>query len=113
VLILSGMEIPGLSGYEMSSGSPPLLATQGTSDTINPPSYTATFFDAASPPKYLLNLLGAPHLGPYTDEQPQLGIVERVTLAFMDRYLKRSPRATARLVADGNVPGVARLEADP
>jgi dienelactone hydrolase len=112
-VILSGMEIPGLSGYEMSSGSPPLLATQGTSDTINPPSFTATFFDAAAPPKYLLNLLGAPHLGPYTDEQPQLGIVERVTIAFMDRYLKRSSRAAPRLVADGNVAGVARLEADP
>jgi hypothetical protein len=56
-----------------------------------------------------LSLLGAPHLGPYTDEQPQLGIVERVTLAFLDRYLKHRPGARARMWKDGNVPSLASL----
>jgi fermentation-respiration switch protein FrsA (DUF1100 family) len=112
-VILSGMEIPGLSGYEMASGSPPLLATQGTSDTINPPSFTTEFFDAAAPPKFLLRLLGAPHLPPYTDEQPQLGIVERVTIAFLDRYLKHRARAAGTMARAGNVVGVAELQADP
>lgn len=112
-LILSGMEIPGVGGYDFPAPSPPLLATQGLADTINPPGATYAFFDAAPAPKYLLTMPGAPHLGPYTDEQPQLGVVERVTIAFFDRYLKGSHGALARMKAAGHVPGVADLEADP
>jgi fermentation-respiration switch protein FrsA (DUF1100 family) len=112
-VILSGAKIPHVGGYQMSPGSPPLLATQGTSDTINPPHFTSDFFDIAARPKYLLRLLGAGHLAPYTTEQPQLGIVERVTIAFMDRYLKRRSGAARALVAAGNVSGVAQLVAEP
>lgn len=111
--ILSGMEIPGVGGYDFPSASPPLLATQGLADTINPPPYTLAFFAAARSPKYLLTLPGAPHLGPYTSEQPQLRIVERVTIDFFDTYLKRVPGGLARLRRDGNVPGLAALQADP
>ncbi len=94
-MILSGARIPMLGGFAFPAHAPPLLATQGTADTINPPSFTHDFFDAAPTPKFLLNLLGATHLPPYTDEQPQLGIVERVTIAFMDHYLKRAPGGLA------------------
>jgi predicted dienelactone hydrolase len=110
-VILSGMEIPGVGGYDFPAPSPPLLATQGLADTINPPSTTFAFWDAAPAPKYLLTMPGAPHLGPYTDEQPQLGIVERVTSAFLDRYLKGEREALARLKRAGNVPGLASLRA--
>lgn len=116
-VILSGMEIPGEGGYDFgrASGvrSPPLLATQGTADTINPPGATSAFFEVAPKPKYLLQLLGASHLGPYTDEQPQLGIVERVTVAFLNRYLKGDRAALRRMTDAGNVSGVAALESDP
>ena len=95
------------------SPSPPLLATQGTADTINPPSFTTNFYDIAPAPKYLLWLLGASHLPPYTYQQPQLGIVERVTIAFLDHYLKGSARALRRMRAAGTVAGLARLDADP
>jgi dienelactone hydrolase len=108
-VILSGAEIPGEGGYDFPAPSPPLLATQGLADTINPPSLTYTFFDAAPQPKFLLTLPGAPHLGPYTDEEPQLGIVERVSTEFLDLYLKGYRRARARMFRAGNVPGVARL----
>jgi fermentation-respiration switch protein FrsA (DUF1100 family) len=112
-VILSGAEIPGVSGYDFPAPSPPLLATQGTADTINPPVLTRTFYDAAPPPKYLLTLFGAPHLGPYTDQQPQLQIVERVTTAFLDRYLKGAKRALGRMVRAGTVPGTSALQAVP
>jgi predicted dienelactone hydrolase len=112
-VILSGQEIPGVGGYDFPAGSPPLLATQGLADTINLPATTFAFFDAAPAPKYLLTLPGAPHLGPYTDEQPQLGIVERVTIAFLDRYLKHAHGAVERMKAAGDVSGVAALRADP
>ena len=111
-VILSGQEIPGVGGYDFPAPSPPLLAVQGLADTINLPSTTYAFFDPAPPPKYLLTLPGAPHLGPYTNEEPQLRAVERVTVAFLDRYLKGGRRALARMVAAGNVPGIAHLQAD-
>ena len=108
-MILSGARIPGLGGYDFPEPSPPLLAVQGTGDTVNTPSSTYTYFNLARRPKFLLSLFGAPHLGPYTDEQPQLGIVERVTIAFLDRYLEHQPGARARMWKDGDVPNLAGL----
>jgi dienelactone hydrolase len=113
VIVLSGAEMPGVGGFTFPRGSPPLLATQGTADTVNPPSATKAFFDVAQRPKYLLTLLGAEHLPPYSDEQPQLAIVERVTLAFLDGYLKHKPGAPRRLVSLGKVPGTATMIAEP
>jgi dienelactone hydrolase len=112
-IVLSGAEIPAVGSFTFPRGGPPLLATQGTADTINPPSSTNAFFEAAQRPKYLLNLLGAEHLPPYTDEQPQLTIVERVTIAFLDGYLKHMPGALERLVTLGTVPGPATMLAEP
>jgi dienelactone hydrolase len=112
-VILSGAEIPNLSAFTIAPGGPPLLATQGTADPINLPSATSAFYDAAPTPKYLLELPGASHLPPYTTEQPQLGIVERVTVAFLDHYLRHLTRSVAQLLKTGSIPGVATLDADP
>jgi dienelactone hydrolase len=112
-LILSGAEIPGESGYEFSGPAVPLLAVQGLADTVNPPGLTQTFFAAAPRPKFLLTLPGASHLGPYTSEQPQLSIVESVTTAFLDLYLKDERGALARMLASTRgTHGLASLEAD-
>ena len=112
-VILSGQEMPGVGGYDYPAPSPPLLATQGLADTINLPSTTYAFFDPAPPPKYLLTMPGAPHLPPYTDEQPQLSIVERVTVAFLDRYLKGNRAALARMASAADRPGIAALQSVP
>ncbi|MGI9183853.1 MAG: alpha/beta hydrolase family protein [Solirubrobacteraceae bacterium] len=109
--ILSGAVIPG-TGLYFPRGTPPLLATQGTADTINQPHFTYDFFARARPPKYLLKLLGAPHLPPYTYEQPQLSIVGRVTTAFFNLYLKHERSGLGRMTAAGNVPGRAALAVD-
>jgi predicted dienelactone hydrolase len=99
-VILSGAEDPFAPRFGLPRGGPPLLATQGTADTINPPPQTYYFFGLASPPRYLLKLLGAGHLPPYTVPGPELSIVERMTLAFLDRYLKNEPAALNHLVHD-------------
>lgn len=112
-VILSGAEIPGVGGFDFPAPSPPLLAAQGTADTTNRPVNTYRFFNLAPRPKFLLQLLGASHLPPYTTEEPQLRIVERVTIAFLDRYLKDDRRALARMTTAGNVRAVASLQADP
>jgi len=108
-VILSGAKIPGVGGFDFPIPAPPLLATQGTADTINPPSFTSAFFNVAPQPKHLLTLLGSDHIGPYT-AQPQLGIVERVTIAFLDLYLTGTPGARGRMFRAGNVPGLSVVQ---
>jgi fermentation-respiration switch protein FrsA (DUF1100 family) len=103
----------GIGGYSFRDGGPALLAVQGTRDTFNAPSYTYAYFRAARRPKYLLRLLGAGHLPPYTTEAVRLAIVERVTRAFLDAYLKGSASALSSLVPDGTVAGQASLQAEP
>jgi predicted dienelactone hydrolase len=112
-VILSGAELPGAGPATFSQGEPPLLAVQGTADTVNPPSLTNEFFEAARAPKYLLTLVGAEHLPPYSEQQPQLGIVQKVTIAFLNGYLKREPSGLSRLPALGDVSDTSSLLADP
>jgi hypothetical protein len=84
---------------------------QGAADPINPPAATSYLFDLAHRPKFLVWLLGASHLRPYTDQQPQLGFVERATIAFLDHYLKGRPLAA--FIAAAQHPGLTRLLANP
>jgi len=112
-VIFSGTEIPQLGAFAFPTHGPPLLATQGSDDTINLPAATAQFFAAAPRPKFLLTLIGAMHLPPYHSQQPQLGIVASVTIAFLDRYLKGQGAGLRRMQAAGNVPGVATLSSNP
>jgi dienelactone hydrolase len=112
-VILAGAELPGSGAHAFSHGEPALLAIQGTADTVNPPSLTREFFAPAQRPKYLVTLLGAEHLPPYTDQQPQLSIVERVSIAFLDAYLKRRSSALGRLASGVSSSGTATLVADP
>ena len=96
-VILSGAEDPFSSPFTPEPGTP-LLATQGTADTINKPEETLQFYRAASPPKYLLLLAGAGHQEPYTVPGPQLDAVSRTTIAFLDRYLKLDGAPLRKLV---------------
>lgn len=109
-VVLSGARLPG-DPLRLPQTGVPLLAAQGTADRINSPSYTYDFYEGARRPKFLLSLLGAGHLGPYTSQEPQLGVVEGVTTAFLDRYLKHG--SAHAIITAGSVPGVARLSARP
>jgi len=101
--------MPGMGPFPRRG--PPLLAVQGTADPFNAPATTAAYFEVAGRPKFLLWLLGASHLPPYTDEEPQLGIVERTTIAFLDHYLDGRPLGAFERAA--RAPGLTRLSADP
>ncbi|MDQ2894975.1 MAG: hypothetical protein M3Y09_04935 [Actinomycetota bacterium] len=111
--ILSGAELPNSRAVYFPRPSLPLLATQGTGDMTNRPHFTYDFFRAAPRPKYLLRLLGAGHLPPYTTQQPQLSIIERVTTGFFDRYLKGERAGETEMTDRGNVRGLAALTAAP
>jgi dienelactone hydrolase len=110
-VLLSGARLSG--GEDLRRGSPALLAIQGTGDPINPPGSTYAFFNAARRPKFLLKLLGAGHETPYTYQQPQLGVVERVSIAFFDRYLRGRRDALSEIVKAGRRRAVAALVAQP
>ncbi len=109
-IVLSGAPLPP-EPVVPRGASPPLLAAQGSADTINPPRVTRELFLDAAKPKYMLILLRAGHLPPYTHDRRQLAVVERVTIAFLDHYFNDAP--LHQLLAAGKAPGVAHLTSRP
>jgi dienelactone hydrolase len=108
-IILSGAALPGFS--HPPAGSPPLLAVEGTSDPLNSPSMTADYFRLMRRPKFLLWLIGAEHLEPYTTNDRWARVVRRATTAFLDHYLVGAPLRP--LIDSGAQPGIARMTSDP
>ena len=100
-MILSGAEDPFAAPFTMPPDGPPLLAVQGTADTVNPPDSTYSFYQQAGPPKFLLRLLGAGHQPPYTEPGPELDAVQRTTIAFLNAVFKRQSGPLNHLVAAG------------
>ncbi len=113
VVVLAGAEIEGLTGYEFPPGSPPLFSAQGTADKLNLPSETEAYFGAASSPKYLLTLIGAEHLPPYSSQEPQLSIVARTSADFLHAYLEGKSADLHRMEEVAEHPGISSLTADP
>jgi alpha-beta hydrolase superfamily lysophospholipase len=109
-LILSGAAPPGFE--PVGRGTPPVLAVQGTADTVNAPSTTAAYFERLNRPKFLLWLLGAPHLQPYSSSDDRWApYVARTTTAFLDYYLRAG--SLSDLISAGSHAGAARLEEHP
>ena len=108
-VILSGAALPGFA--PPPAGAPPLLAAQGTADPVNAPASTAYYYRLMRRPKFLLWLLGASHLPPYTTDDRWAAVVGHATVAFLDRYLRGAPLRP--LLAAGTRPGVARIVASP
>jgi dienelactone hydrolase len=91
--------------------STPLLAEHGDADGTIPYQAGAATFAKASPPKFLLTLLGGGHTPPYRGgPAPTPNTVAHVTLDFFDRYLKTDRGALDRLRRDADQPGVATLQ---
>jgi fermentation-respiration switch protein FrsA (DUF1100 family) len=108
-VIMSGAQ-PSDERFTYGPGRPPLLAVQGTADPINPPDNTREIFRLARPPKFLLWLVGAGHLPPYTTDARRLAVVEDASIAFLDHYLRGRPLGLLLAIQR---PGLAQLTADP
>lgn len=94
----------------------PLLLVHGDADRGNPYERSRTAHAAASAPKYLLTIIGGDHRRPYQDDPGHSAAaraVARVTVDFLDVYLRGDTAAVARLARDGTVAKVARLESAP
>ena len=87
-LVLSGAEWANFGGTYYSGGSPPLLVVQGTTDATSPPQCSAQLYDGAPQPRYYISLLGVGHRPAYTEDTPDLALVESATIAFLDVYVK-------------------------
>jgi fermentation-respiration switch protein FrsA (DUF1100 family) len=108
-LVLSGAALPGFA--LPSARTPPLLAVQGTLDPYNPPADTTTYFRLMRHPKFLLWLLGASHLPPYSTSDRWAPVVDRATTAFLDHCLRNAPLRP--LIVAGTRPGIARIAPSP
>jgi dienelactone hydrolase len=122
-VILAGQMLTGKPLYAKSyftgGRNVPMLAVQGSADTVNQPFWSQQIYSMAHPPKYLLWLTGAAHLGPFGEGtvngvyfplQPQyFQIVKQVSLAFLNHYLKHMSTKVA--VTPPNP--LAKLSASP
>lgn len=111
--ILSGAEFTPFGGQFFGGPAVPLLVTQGTADTVNPPIDSTQIYGAAPSPKYLVLLQGADHLAPYTEVNPWEQVVLKTSLAFFATYLKGQPASRTLVATVGNKAGVATEQADP
>jgi dienelactone hydrolase len=110
VAVLSGAEWPPMPGRYFPGGQPPMLFTQGSADTINPPWMSLQLYRAdVGNARYYLDLFGASHLIPYEGTNPVERLLARVTLAFFDRYVLGQADALETMTRGGNVPGTAAL----
>lgn len=115
-VILSGAEFPLFGGRYFGASTPsgpPLLVVQGDHDPINLPVCSVQLYDAAAPPKYYLDLLGATHLVPYEQAGPYEAVVAAVTTAFFDAELAGEHAALAQMTSNGDVAGTAQLTTAP
>jgi len=108
-IVMSGAAFPGFA--PPPPGAPPLLAVQGTSDPINEPAETTSYFQLMRRPKFLLWLVGAVHLPPYTTDDRWARVVDAATVAFLGHALGGAPLAP--LIDAGTQAGVARIVSDP
>jgi dienelactone hydrolase len=108
--VLSGAEWPAMPGRFFASSPVPMLFTQGSADTVNPPGCSVTMYLAdPSRERYYLDLAGADHTGPYWGPNAYERVVVRVTLAFFDRHVLGQRAAAGTMRRAGDAGGIATL----
>jgi predicted dienelactone hydrolase len=109
-VILSGAELAWFQGTYFTTPAVPMLVVQGTNDlTENPVACSVQLYNEAPQPKYYLSMIGQTHLSAYLAPGAPLQTVVRVTLDFLDRYLRHDQATGRAMTAAGNVPGVATI----
>jgi predicted dienelactone hydrolase len=106
---IAGIQLP-FAGGRWTWPATPLLVIHGDRDETGPYVGSVRAFGKAKPPKFLLRLIGAPHL-PFA--APWLEPLVRTTDNFFDRYLRGAKAARKRMQRSGNVPTVSTLQSDP
>jgi predicted dienelactone hydrolase len=104
----------GVSGPHFVGITTPLLLEHGDADTTAPIQGSRDAYAQAKPPKFFVTLFGQTHSSAFGGgTRPAEQVVERTTLAFLDRYVDGQASALTRLERDGNVTGVSSLQSAP
>jgi predicted dienelactone hydrolase len=113
-VLLSGAEFSWFKGSYFSSAPVPLLVVQGTNDlSLNPVSCSVDLYNQAPQPKYYLSMIGQTHFSAYVQPGPALNVVTRVTITFLNGYLRNSTSALTAMTTASSVPGLATLTSQP
>ncbi|MHB1208897.1 MAG: alpha/beta hydrolase family protein [Acidimicrobiales bacterium] len=109
-IILSGAELSWFQGSYFTTSNAPLLVVQGTNDlTMNPVTCSVQLYNEAAQPKYYLSMIGQTHLSAYVPPGPAQNVVTRVTIDFLNGYLRHSTSALAAMRVAGDVAGLATI----
>jgi dienelactone hydrolase len=110
---MAGSLAPFDGGEYFAGDDPPILVVHGDQDDTVPYAAGRAIYDAASPPRFLLTILGGDHIIPYVagPNHPQTAPIRRAVVAFFDFYLKGRSDGLDRLRAVDD-PELARVESD-
>ena len=112
-VLLSGAELSWFPGTYFATPAVPLLVVQGTADqSMNPVTCSVQLYNAASAPKYYLSMIGQNHFSAYLPAGPAQRVVARVTINFLNAYLRGSSSALQAMKSAGSVAGLARFTED-
>lgn len=117
-IVMAGAELASFPGRYFAGPTVPILFVQGSADTINIPANTERAWSAdETGPRWLLDISGGGHFGPYQGDGPEESIVASVTTAFLDAELKADSEALGRVQSELAHSSSAKLvhgaEADP
>lgn len=101
-------------GPQFAAIDTPLLLVHGNEDGLVPCSASRAVYERAQSPKFFVELFGVDHVSAFHGgSSPAEVVVEDTTIAFLDCYVKGDRAALQRLQRDGDVSGVASIEAAP
>jgi dienelactone hydrolase len=112
-VVLAGREAPFGSGVFFNRIRTPLLLVHGDADGTVAYSEGRKIYNDAPPPRYILTLAKGGHATMYDPfDGPAAQLTSRLTVAFLDTYLKGAPDGPSRLRVDLASAGVAKLESE-
>jgi len=111
VILMSGYRFPLDGDYHLEGV--PALWVHGDADSSLPYSDSVEAYESAAPPKILVTLVGGSHSDPFENvADPHDAVVAAVTIDFWDAYLGGDSDAVNRLIAHGDVAGLATVAAE-
>jgi len=111
-VVLAGREMPFGRGAFWLRIRTPILLVHGEDDASVTYADGRRAFANAPPPRFLVTIVAGDHGRPFrgAPDDVQSRVVTEASLSFFDHYLRQVPGARDRLIGDGTVAGVARLE---
>jgi len=111
-MVLDGARLAVGGEFDMASGLPLLIVHADEDYTLPYSEATDAYADAVAP-KWLVTLHELAHAEPYENTpNPADGLVQAVTVAFWDRWLKEDEAAEERLAAAVTPATLATFESD-